>query len=54
MFVISKTLREYYKDQKSVAHKVLADRMAERDLVINLLVMNVYRMSILKLMNNQE
>ena len=31
MFVISKTLREYYKDPESVAHKVLADRMAERD-----------------------
>jgi DNA polymerase elongation subunit (family B) len=31
MFVISKTLREYYKDPESIAHKVLADRMAERD-----------------------
>jgi DNA polymerase elongation subunit (family B) len=31
MFVISKTLREYYKDPGSIAHKVLADRMAERD-----------------------
>lgn len=31
MFVISKTLRDYYKDPESIAHKVLADRMAERD-----------------------
>lgn len=31
MYVISKTLREYYKDPESIAHKVLADRMAERD-----------------------
>jgi DNA polymerase elongation subunit (family B) len=31
MFVISKTLREYYKDPESTAHKVLADRMTERD-----------------------
>lgn len=31
MFILSKTLREYYKDPESIAHKVLADRMAERD-----------------------
>jgi hypothetical protein len=31
MFVISKTLNAYYKDPESIAHKVLADRMAERD-----------------------
>ena len=31
MFVISKTLREYYKDPESIAHKVLANRMGERD-----------------------
>ena len=31
MFVISKTLREYYKDPESIAHKVLAIRMGERD-----------------------
>jgi DNA polymerase elongation subunit (family B) len=31
MFVISKTLRDYYKDPESIAHKVLADRMTERD-----------------------
>lgn len=31
MFVISKTLREYYKDPESIAHKVLAMRMGERD-----------------------
>jgi hypothetical protein len=31
MFVISKTLNSYYKDPESIAHKVLADRMAERD-----------------------
>jgi DNA polymerase elongation subunit (family B) len=31
MFVISKTLKEYYKDPESVAHRVLADRMGERD-----------------------
>ena len=31
MFVISKTLRDYYKDPESIAHKVLANRMTERD-----------------------
>jgi DNA polymerase elongation subunit (family B) len=31
MFVISKTLSSYYKDSDSIAHKVLADRMSERD-----------------------
>lgn len=31
MFIISKTLRDYYKDPESIAHKVLADRMADRD-----------------------
>lgn len=31
MFVLSKTLRDYYKDPEAIAHKVLADRMAERD-----------------------
>ena len=31
MFVISKTLRDYYKDPESIAHKVLANRMGERD-----------------------
>jgi DNA polymerase elongation subunit (family B) len=31
MFVISKTLREYYKDPEAIAHKVLAMRMGERD-----------------------
>jgi DNA polymerase elongation subunit (family B) len=31
MFVISKTLREYYKDPEAIAHKVLAIRMGERD-----------------------
>lgn len=31
MFVLSKTLREYYKFPESVAHKVLAMRMGERD-----------------------
>ena len=30
-FVISKSLRGYYKNPHSIAHKVLADRMAERD-----------------------
>ena len=30
-FVISKSLRGYYKNPQSIAHKVLADRMAERD-----------------------
>ena len=30
-FVITKALRGYYKNPKSIAHKVLADRMAERD-----------------------
>jgi len=31
MFVISKTLSSYYASPESIAHKVLADRMAERD-----------------------
>lgn len=31
MFVISKTLSAYYADPESIAHKVLADRMGERD-----------------------
>jgi DNA polymerase elongation subunit (family B) len=30
-FVITKALRGYYKNPQSIAHKVLADRMAERD-----------------------
>lgn len=29
--IISKTLKGYYKDPDSIAHKVLAERMAERD-----------------------
>lgn len=31
MFVISKTLSAYYADPDSIAHKVLAERMGERD-----------------------
>ena len=31
MFIISKTLSSYYKDPESIAHAVLAQRMAERD-----------------------
>jgi len=31
MLVITKSLRGYYKNPDSIAHKVLADRMAERD-----------------------
>jgi DNA polymerase elongation subunit (family B) len=31
MFVISKTLNSYYKNPQSIAHKVLADRMGQRD-----------------------
>ena len=31
MFVITKSLRGYYKNPQSIAHKVLADRIAERD-----------------------
>jgi DNA polymerase elongation subunit (family B) len=31
MFVISKTLSAYYKDVESIAHAILAQRMAERD-----------------------
>lgn len=31
MFVISKTLSDYYKDPESIPHKVLANRMIERD-----------------------
>ena len=30
-FIITKSLRGYYKNPQSIAHKVLADRMAERD-----------------------
>ena len=30
-FVISKSLAGYYKNPQQIAHKVLADRMAERD-----------------------
>jgi DNA polymerase elongation subunit (family B) len=30
-FVITKSLRGYYKNPEQIAHKVLADRMAERD-----------------------
>ena len=31
MFIISKSLRGYYKNPQGIAHKVLADRMAERN-----------------------
>ena len=31
MFVITKSLRGYYKNPQTIAHKVLADRIAERD-----------------------
>jgi len=31
MFIVSKTLRGHYKNPLGIAHKVLADRMAERD-----------------------
>ena len=31
MFVISKSLSAYYKNPDGIAHKVLADRMAERN-----------------------
>ena len=31
MFVITKSLRGYYKNPETIAHKVLADRIAERD-----------------------
>ena len=31
MLTITKSLRGYYKNPESVAHKVLADRMGERD-----------------------
>jgi len=31
MFVITKSLRGYYKNPTSIAHKVLADRISERD-----------------------
>ena len=30
-FIISKSLNSYYKNPKSIAHKVLADRIGERD-----------------------
>ena len=32
MFIITKTLRDFYKDPESIAHKVLAERMGERDI----------------------
>ena len=31
MFIISKTLKDFYKDPESVPHKVLAERMGQRD-----------------------
>ena len=31
MFIISKSLRGYYKNPEGIAHKVLADRMADRN-----------------------
>ena len=31
MFVITKSLSGYYKNPQGIAHKVLADRMAERN-----------------------
>ena len=31
LFIISKSLRGYYKNPEGIAHKVLADRMAERN-----------------------
>ena len=31
MFIISKSLSAYYKNPEGIAHKVLADRMAERN-----------------------
>ena len=31
MFTITKTLKDFYKDPESIAHKVLAERMGERD-----------------------
>jgi DNA polymerase elongation subunit (family B) len=31
MFIVSKTLKGYYKNPEQIAHKVLADRIAERD-----------------------
>ena len=31
MFIISKSLRGFYKNPEGIAHKVLADRMAERN-----------------------
>ena len=31
MLVVTKSLRGYYKNPESIAHKVLADRMSERD-----------------------
>ena len=30
-FIITKSLRGYYKNPQGIAHKVLADRMGERD-----------------------
>ena len=30
-FIITKSLRGYYKNPRGIAHKVLADRMGERD-----------------------
>ena len=44
--IITKSLREFYKNPESIAHKVLADRMGKRDPVINLLLVVEYHMYI--------
>ena len=48
MFVITKSLRGYYKNPEAIAHKVLADRIADKIQVINLNQMIEYHMLISK------
>ena len=52
MFVITKSLSGYYKNPQGIAHKVLADRMAERNQEINLNQMIAFHICILKWMNH--
>ena len=48
MLIITKSLRGFYKNPDQIAHKVLADRIGERNLVISLNQMIVFHMCILK------
>ena len=46
--IITKSLREFYKNPESIAHKVLADRMGKRDPVTNLLLGVEYHLFIFR------